>query len=246
MRKNVRNSPRNSAQAEVADAQIRDALSPFAVSVNDDQLRKIRDYLLLLQQWNRAMNLTTVSEPVEIVRRHFGESMFAAKLFAGKMSAAKPSTAKMLPVETVENCRLADVGTGAGLPGLALKIALPEIQVVLIESNKKKCAFLAEVVRKLEIEGVEILGARFEETRPEQIAANVVTARALGDFVRFLKWTERVLTSGARLFLWVGAEDATRIAKETSWNWEPAVHIPDSQRRYLLVGRPSAGRPENP
>lgn len=227
----MRKSARNPISVEIDERQIRRALSPFGVSVNDDQLRKIREYLGLLLQWNRAMGLTTVTEPMEIARRHFGESMFAANLVHVEIP--------------VENCRLADVGTGAGFPGLALKVALPDIQAVLIESNRKKCAFLAEVARRLEFEGVEILAERFEEIRPERITANVITARALGDFGRLLKWAEQALTPKGSLLLWLGAEDATRIAKEGRWSWQPPVHIPDSQRRYILVGRPLAGHPES-
>jgi len=217
----VRKGKQQPQPAEISEIQIVEALSPFEVSANRDQLNAIRAYLEVLQEWNRVLSLTTVTEPVEVVRRHFGESMFAAKL---------------LPVE---NCRLADVGTGAGFPGLALKIALPAAHVILIESNKKKAAFLAEVVRKLGLDGVEILAERFEDVRAERISANVITARALGDFTRLLEWASRALTPQGQLLLWLGAEDATRIARDCRWIWQPAIHIPDSQQRYLLFGRPA-------
>src|SRR5579872_5897124 len=107
---------------ELSNAKIHEALSAFSVSVSDDQATQIRLYTAILLKWNRAISLTTVSDPLVVVRRHFGESMFAAMF---------------LPVE---KCRLADVGTGAGFPGLALKIARPDILLMLIESNQKKCA----------------------------------------------------------------------------------------------------------
>src|SRR6266481_4264079 len=90
---------------EISNQQICEGLSPFAIFPNDIQITQIRKYILLLLKWNRSLNLTSIGDPTQIVRRHFGESMYAAKL---------------LPVE---NCRLADVGTGPGFPGLALKIA---------------------------------------------------------------------------------------------------------------------------
>jgi len=220
----VRKASPKSPASDLTEEQIREALAPFGVSVAENQVRKIHDYLLLLLQWNRAMSLTTVTEPAEMVRRHFGESMFAAKL---------------LPVENVENCRLADVGTGAGFPGLALKIAIPHLELTLIESNKKKCAFLAEVVRKLGFERVEIIAERFEDIRPERISANAVTVRALGGSQRLLEWAEKALQPGSLLVLWLGSEDAVRIAGNSRWNWQPAIRIPDSQRRYLLVGTPA-------
>jgi 16S rRNA (guanine527-N7)-methyltransferase len=208
------------ASIEIGKRQICEALSLFAISPNEDQIAKIREYMLLLLRWNRSVNLTSITDPVEIAVRHFGESMYASK---------------QLPVE---NCRLADVGTGAGFPGLALKIVCPGIQLTLIESNKKKCAFLSEVVRILEFAGVEIRPERFEQIRPETIFANIITSRAVGDYKQLLRWSTKALVLRGHIILWVGAEDSTRIARSPEWSWQPPVRIPDSQRRFILIGRP--------
>jgi 16S rRNA (guanine527-N7)-methyltransferase len=208
------------ARLEISDRQICEALSPFAIFPDEDQMAKIREYMLLLLKWNRSVSLTSITDPVEIAGRHFGESMYASKL---------------LPVE---NCRLADVGSGAGFPGLALKIASPGIHVTLIESNKKKCAFLSEVVRSLRLTDVEIHPERFEQTRPESVLANIITSRAVGEFKQLLRWSTNALVHRGHLMLWVGAEDSTRIARTPAWSWQPAARIPDSQRRYILIGRP--------
>ncbi len=205
----------------ISDEQIREALSAFAISVNEEQITKIRNYILLLQKWNQSIGLTSITDPVEIVARHFGESMYASKL---------------LPVE---NCRLADVGTGAGFPGAAIKIACPRIHLKLIESNNKKCAFLSEVVRNLSFNDVEILHERFEEIRPKLISANIITSRAVGEFKQLLRWAANALARRGHLILWVGAEDCTRIVRTPGWTWQPAAHIPDSQRRFILIGRPT-------
>jgi 16S rRNA (guanine527-N7)-methyltransferase len=138
----------------------------------------------------------------------------------------------------VENCRLADVGTGAGFPSLALKIACSSIHLTLIESNKKKCAFLSEVVRALEFTDVEVRAERFEQIRPETVLANIITSRAVGEFKQLLRWSSGALVRRGHLMLWVGAEDSTRIAGSAGWTWQPAVHIPDSQRRFILICRP--------
>jgi 16S rRNA (guanine527-N7)-methyltransferase len=208
------------APTEIANRQISNALAPFAISPTEDQFAKIREYIDILRRWNRSVSLTSITDPVEIVGRHFGESMYASKL---------------LPVE---NCRLADVGTGAGFPGFALKIACPGIYLILIESNKKKCAFLSEVVRTLGFKDVEIRPERFEEIRPETVPANIITCRAVGEFKKLLRWSAIALARRGHLLLWVGAEDATRIARTPDWTWQPAARIPDSQRRFILVGRP--------
>src|SRR3982074_1351079 len=132
----------------LSDDQIVSALTPFRVQLSSGQIAQTREYVRLLLKWNQSVSLTSVVDPVEIVARHFGESMFVSCL---------------LPVE---NCRLADLGAGAGFPGLALKIACTNLHITLIESNKRKCAFLSEVVRSLELNSVEILPIRFEEIRP--------------------------------------------------------------------------------
>jgi 16S rRNA (guanine527-N7)-methyltransferase len=205
---------------EIGDRQICDALAPFAITPSDDQVAKIREYMALLLRWNQSISLTSITDPIEIVGRHFGESMYASKL---------------LPVE---NCRLADVGTGAGFPGLALKIASPSLHVTLIESNKKKCAFLSELIRTLGLTDVEIRPERFEEIRPETVLAKLITCRAVGEFKQLLRWSTNALVRRGHLLLWVGAEDSTRIARTTNWTWQLAERIPDSQRRFILIGRP--------
>jgi 16S rRNA (guanine527-N7)-methyltransferase len=207
------------APTEIGIRQIREGLSPFAIAPTEDQVSKIREYMVLLLKWNRSVSLTSVTDPIDIVGRHFGESMYASKL---------------LPVE---NCRLVDIGTGAGFPGLALKITCPGIQLTLIESNKKKCAFLSEVVRTLGFNDVEIRPERFEEIRPETVPANIITCRAVGEFKKLLRWSANALVRRGHLLLWVGAEDATRIARTPDWTWQPAARIPDSQRRFILIGR---------
>jgi 16S rRNA (guanine527-N7)-methyltransferase len=205
---------------DISTQQICDALSPYGISPGKDQVARIRAYITLLLKWNRTISLTSITDPAEIVGRHFGESMYASKL---------------LPVE---NCRLADVGTGAGFPGLALKIACPDAQILLVDSNKKKCAFLSEVVRELGFKGVEIHTERFEEIRPDNVQANIITSRAVGEFKDLIRWSKNALVRRGHLILWVGAEDSTRIAQTPSWTWQPAVHIPESQRRFILIGRP--------
>jgi 16S rRNA (guanine527-N7)-methyltransferase len=205
---------------EITAAQISALLSPFAVHLSADQVSQVREYICMLLKWNKLISLTAILDPAEIVTRHFGESMYLPSI---------------LPVE---NGRLADVGSGAGFPGLAIKILCPALQVILIESNKKKCAFLAEVVTALGLSGVEIIPMRFEEIRCDPGFANFVTARALGGFPDLLRWSRNSLSDRGHIVLWVGSDDSTKISNTAGWIWQPAIRIPESQRRFILIGRP--------
>jgi 16S rRNA (guanine527-N7)-methyltransferase len=212
---------RSKAQYSLTEDQILSTLSPFQISLSNDQISKIREYLRLLLKWNQSVSLTSVVDPVEILSRHFGESMFVSCLIS------------------VENCRLADLGAGAGFPGLALKIACPNLRLTLIESNKKKCAFLSEVVRSLELKDVQVLPLRFEETRVATDFADIIAARALGRFPDVLRWVKGALARRGHVILWLGAQDTTKLSATPGWIWQPAVKIPESQRRFVLIGRPN-------
>jgi len=201
-----------------SESTIRKALSEFQIDVNTDQIAQIQEYIRLLLVWNEKVNLTAIRDPLEILYRHFCESMFAAK------------------VVELANCRLADIGTGGGFPGLALKILLPEGQVVLVESNIKKATFLAEVVRALGITGATVLVSRYEELGEEIAPIDFLLARALGEFEVFLKWAALERVDAKRVVLWVGAADVEQVRGSRLWAWGSAVPIPQSLRRVLLIG----------
>jgi 16S rRNA (guanine527-N7)-methyltransferase len=205
---------------EISDQQIIASLSPFDVHPSMDQIYKIREYIRILLKWNNLFSLTSIVDPVEIAARHFGESMYASSLIP------------------VEKGRLADIGSGAGFPGLALKILCQHLQVILIESNKKKCAFLSEVVRSLGLVDVEVLPMRFGDIRAEAGFANFVTSRAVGGFPELLRWSKHALSHRGHIILWIGGEDTTKVSGTLGWTWQQAVRIPESQRRFILIGRP--------
>jgi 16S rRNA (guanine527-N7)-methyltransferase len=204
----------------LTDELIVSTLSPFRVQLTTGQIAKIQEYIRLLLKWNQSVSLTSVVDPVEILARHFGESMFICCLMP------------------VGKCRLADIGSGAGFPGLAVKIACPELRLTLIESNKKKCAFLSEVVRALELENVEVMPIRFEEVLVIPDFAQVITARAVGGFSDILRWAKTALARRGHVILWLGGEDSTKVSSAPGWIWTPTVKIPESQRRFVLIGRP--------
>jgi 16S rRNA (guanine527-N7)-methyltransferase len=138
--------------------RIAELLQGYCDDPAGDLLDRLSTYLDLLLKWNARTNLTAIRDPEEIVRRHFGESLF---------------TAAHLPV-----CRtLLDLGSGAGFPGLPIQLARPGLRVTLAESQNKKAAFLREAVRVLQV-STEVWGDRVERMVRERVF-DVVTLRAV-------------------------------------------------------------------
>ncbi len=196
------------------------ALEPYGVALTPPQVEAIRRYLATLLFWNQKVNLTSLTDPQEILTRHFGESLFAVK--------AVP----------VSRGRLADVGSGAGFPGLAIKVICNQLDISLIEPNQKKAAFLAEVTRALGVGKVEILRERMADLYlPDSF--EFVAARAVGSLSSLLEWAQNSLVKGGQVLLWLGANDAQQACSIRSWSWRAPILLPRSRRRVLLIGRAS-------
>ncbi len=204
----------------LSDQQISDALSPYGVAADSLLCGRVRTYMSLLLRWNQRISLTTVTDPEEILKFHFGECFFA--------SSAVP----------IKDGRLADVGSGAGFPGIPVAMMAPSLQVTLIESSVKKAAFLSEVVRSLNLERVRVLRCRMEECLTDLRELNFVTARAVGNFEDLLKWSAKRLSREGKVVLWISEDEAAQRASDPTWSWHVPLHIPGSRRRVVLTGTP--------
>jgi 16S rRNA (guanine527-N7)-methyltransferase len=194
------------------------ALLEFKVEASPEQVACIQRYIGILMKWNEKINLTAIREPLEILYRHFCESMYAA--------VAVP----------LERGRLADVGSGGGFPGLPLKIIRPELEVFLVESNVKKATFLAETVRELELPGTRVMVSRYQDLSEEVTPLDVVCSRAVGEFGPLLTWAGSRQIAAKQVVLWIGAGDLEQVQQEQGWQWQAPIAIPQSLRRFLLVG----------
>ena len=203
----------------LSDLRIAEILSVYGIATSPALAGAIRTYISMLLRWNSRISLTTVVDPVEILKFHFGESLFAIS---------------KVPISFG---RLADVGSGAGFPGLPLGMFLPDLEVVLIESNVKKATFLSEVIRELKADNVTVRRERFENM-VEQGFFDFGTARALGRYDELLRWSREALKSNGRVVLWLGERDATAISNANRWNLSAPIPIPYSERRVLLVVGP--------
>ncbi len=207
-----------SQDRELSGATIRRALGEFQVPVSDEQLLLIQKYIRILLHWNEKLNLTAIRDPLEILHRHFCESMYGA--------VAVP----------IDFGRLADIGSGAGFPGIPMKILRPELQLFLVESNIKKGTFLAEVLRELELANARVLINRYEELSEDLAPLDYVCSRAVGEFGPFLEWAASEGLSARRTVLWIGGRDLDAARKSPHWEWQEPISVPQSLRRYLLVG----------
>jgi len=203
----------------ISEETIRRALGKFQVTPNDQQVISIQQYISILRHWNEKLNLTAIRDPVEILYRHFCESMFAA--------VAVP----------VENGRFADIGSGPGFPGIPLKIFRPELELFLVESNIKKGTFLAEVIRELGLGNAHVLINRYEELGEELAPLDFVCTRALGEFGTFLEWAASDSVAASSAILWIGGRDLEEARKSNRWEWQEPIAMPQSLQRYLLVGK---------
>ena len=132
--------------------------------------------------------------------------------------------------------RLADVGTGAGFPGIPLRLYLEELQLTLIEPNAKKCVFLAEAIRALELTDVEIIQRRYEDVRKQEPGFDFVTARALGQFTEFLEWAGTVLEPGVTSWFGPAQMERAELKRAKLWTWKTSYVIPRSKHRLIVVG----------
>ncbi len=185
-------------------------LAEVGVRATPKQLAQFRIHYDLLLRWNAKTNLTSVRDPAEILRRHFAESAYLTKVLA-----LGPGT-------------LVDVGSGAGFPGIPVKILSPSTRVVLVEAVQKKAAFLKEVAREIALPGLEVRASRFEDLSPFE--ADWLTMRAVRLDAELMAVIRRHVPRGT-VAAFLVEEDARRFGS-------PEVHqIPGSDHRVIAIGQ---------
>lgn len=182
----------------------------------------LRDYLALLLRWNGTYNLTAIRDPAEMVVKHLLDSLVIAPFVDGR--------------------RLADVGTGPGLPGIPLALALPSLEVSLIETAGKKARFLREAVRALGLGArVSVHAARAEQV-VDAAPHDCLTARAFGTLSQIIEVGGHLLRPGGRLLAMKGRlPEAELAALPAGWR-HLATHqleVPglDAERHLVIVER---------
>jgi len=200
---------------------LRDRLAPFIpnAELDDALIAAIQTHLDLLLLWNQHMNLTALRTPEEIVTRHFGESLFAAR--------------QLFPRDSVQD--VFDLGSGAGFPGLPMKYWAPQLELTLIEGHGKKATFLREVQRAVHLSNCTILNAR-AETIPQR--ASLVTMRAVEKFDEALIAASKLLTPGGQLAILIGEAQRDRALSLLTPGNVASFALPSSEQRILLTWKP--------
>lgn len=166
-------------------------LAELRLTLPDDARARLMSYLTLLAKWNRTYNLTAIDDPLRMVSHHLLDSLSVIPHLP--MSGDAPA--------------LADVGSGAGLPGIPIAVARPEWRVVLAESSEKKIAFLRQAALELGLRNVEVHQGRIEQWRPAQLFS-VVISRAFAELARFVELCRHLVAPGGALAAMTGARPA--------------------------------------
>ena len=177
---------------------LNDFLSPYGLNVTEKKAEAFNRYMALLLAWSERMNLTAIREPRQIVIKHFFDSLTPA-----------------LSPHFSPRGRLLDVGTGAGFPGVPLKIMFPSLELVLLDATKKRLMFLEAVIDALHLHDVELVHARAEDLAYDvryREQFDQVTARAVASLPLLLEYAIPFVRIGGRAFLLKGPSVQTEFS----------------------------------
>jgi 16S rRNA (guanine527-N7)-methyltransferase len=207
------------ADRELLRQRLDAGLRALGIALDETAIARLLDYVDLLERWNAAYNLTAVRDPAEMVTRHLVDSL------------------AILPY--VSGATLADLGSGAGLPGIPLAIAAPARETLLVDSNGKKARFLREAVRRLDLKHV-----RVAESRVEDVAGtfDCITARAFASLADMLGWGGHLLAPGGVWLAMKGRvleDELSAVPPEFRVEKIVALDVPglDAERHLVLLKR---------
>lgn len=165
-------------------------LKDLKLELNEEQIQKFYTYMNLLIEWNEKINLTAITKPEEIILKHFVDCLTISKYIG-------------------ENSRLIDVGTGAGFPGIPLKIYRSDLKITLMDSLNKRINFLNEVIKDLKLENIETIHARAEElgkNKKYREQFDIATSRAVANLSTLSEYLLPFIKVGGKCICMKGAE----------------------------------------
>ena len=201
---------------------LRAGIDDLGLAIDGSAQGKLFAYVALLEKWNRTHNLTAIRDRAQMITHHLLDSL-----------AVLP----YLPVHA--GLRLADVGSGGGLPGIPLAIARPDWLVTLIDSNHKKTAFLNQAVIELMLPNIEVVTSRVEDVAPAK-PFDVVMSRAYSSLETFVRQSAGLLAREGRWVAMKGAiphDEVAALPRDVAVEGTPAVTVPgmDGERHLVIM-----------
>jgi len=212
----------NISNQDEIEALLKQGVVTLQLKLDDKQINQLLSYLLLLIKWNGVYNLTSIRNPVDMVKQHLLDSLSAAFAF----NQAK---------------NVLDVGSGGGLPGIVLAIVYPETKISLIDTVNKKTAFLKQVKAELGLDNVTVYTGRVEQLAMTELF-DVITSRAFSELANFVNWAGHLLASGGHMLALKGQLPEGEIAVlPEGWTLVKTQQIVvpglDAQRHLLWLER---------
>lgn len=161
-----------------------DALKELNINLTENQLDQLEKFYFLLIEWNKKINLTRITEKKDVYLKHFYDSLTIAKV-----------------IDLKEKSTLCDIGSGAGFPGIVLKIAYPNLNITLVDSLQKRVNYLNSIIKELGLTNIEAIHSRGEDFKGN---FDVVTARAVANIEKLLGYTMHLISKDGVLIAMKG------------------------------------------
>jgi 16S rRNA (guanine527-N7)-methyltransferase len=165
-----------------------DSLKELNINLDDSKLNQLDLYYHLIIEWNNKINLTAITDEKQVYLKHFYDSLTLIK-----------------EIDLNKNLKICDIGTGAGFPGIVLKIVFPKLNITLVDALNKRIKFLNIVIEKLDLKNIETIHARMEEySKNNREKFDIVTARAVAPLSELLEIGAPALKVGGKLVFMKG------------------------------------------
>lgn len=197
---------------------LRQGLQDLALLVDEDKVEQLLCFIKLIGKWNKAYNLTAVRDERDMARLHILDSLAILPYVRGK--------------------RVADIGTGAGLPGIPLALFLPEVEFTLLDSNSKKTRFVQQAVLELKLKNVTVQHSRVEQFQPPELFSTVIM-RAFASMDKILQLTGHLMAEDSVLLAMKGQKPDHELIQITEPYSVLPVLVPgiDAERCVIRIER---------
>ena len=200
---------------EICKKILQQGLQTLEITSNDSQIDALLNFIKLIEKWNKSYNLTAVRDREDMVRLHILDSLTVLPYLHGN--------------------RVADIGTGAGLPGIPLAIFLPDVDFILVDSNSKKTRFVQQAILELKLKNVSVQHARVENLQPKTLFSTV-TMRAFANLQDIVNLTQHLIAPSGILLAMKGQQpNAEEIKALTTPHSIIQLSVPEVDAERCLI-----------